>query len=80
MAAIIQGIGLLVTLPAMYVYSNLITSSNVERPIVFVVTLFGCFTGMFNVALTLNILLSHFKSSFYSPFAELATILGWSTS
>ena len=67
----------LLTLPALYLYSALMANSSSERSVVFVVALFGSFTGMFNVALTLNILLRHFKSAFYAPLIEtLAIFIG----
>ena len=50
-------------------------SSKAELPIIFVVSSFGCLTGLFNVALTINILQGCFWPACTAPLAETALIL-----
>jgi O-antigen/teichoic acid export membrane protein len=74
-AAVVQGAMFLLVTPLLYLYATIMATSHAERPIIFVVAMFGCFTGMFNVALTLRILLREFRSAFFSPLIELVAIV-----
>jgi hypothetical protein len=74
-AAVVQGTMFLLVTPLLYLYATIMATSHAEIPIIFVVAMFGCFTGMFNVALTLRILLREFRSAFFSPLIELVAIV-----
>jgi O-antigen/teichoic acid export membrane protein len=74
-AAVIQFATFALLMPLLYLYSRFLARSHVELPIIFVVAVSGCFTGMFNVGLTLNILLRRFRIAFVAPLFESFTIL-----
>jgi len=77
-AIVIQVVMLILITPGVLLFSTLMAASPIEWPTVFVVAMFGAFTGMFNVALTVNILLRHFRSAFFAPMVELVAILSGS--
>lgn len=74
-AAVVQGAMFILAAPLLYLYATVMANSRAERPIIFVVAMFGCFTGMFNVALTLRILLREFRSAFFCPLIELVAVV-----
>ena len=73
-AAAFQAIMFVLLLPGLYLYARLMARSDAETVIVLTVSMFGCFTGMFNVGLTLNILRRSFSAAFTSPLIETVSI------
>ncbi len=74
-ATLIQVVMFFLIVPCLYLYAFVMASSETELSIIFVVSSFGCLTGFFNVALTLNILQHCFWRACTAPLAETVFIL-----
>lgn len=60
---------------ALYYYAKLFSASSGESATVFLVTLTGCATGIFNVGLTLSIISRHFRLALLAPLLESALMV-----
>jgi O-antigen/teichoic acid export membrane protein len=75
MAAGVQAIMLIPVLAGLYLYSALFSASDAEMKTVFLVAMSGCLVGIFNVGLTLTILVQNVRCALVAPFFETALLL-----